>query len=52
MYVIYHGVYGIENIKTVNKHRLRLQELNIKYGDMVWPDSHEKYKELLIQINI
>lgn len=44
MHIQFYGIYGIENIKTINKHRLELEELDKKSGPD--HDSHKDYKRM------
>lgn len=44
MHIQFYGIYGIENIKTINKYRLELEELDKKSGPD--HDSHKDYKRM------
>ena len=45
MHTIFHGVYGIKNIKTVKKNEDKLKKLDLECGHYINPDSVKKYKE-------
>ena len=50
MHIQFYGIYGIENIKTINKHRLELEELDREIGI----DSYKNYdrmKKILDEIH-
>ncbi len=52
MHIQFYGIYGIENIKTINKHRLELEELHEKLG--IDHDSFKDYdrmKKILDEIH-
>ena len=46
MHIQFYGIYGIENIKTINKHRLELEELDEKIG----PDHYSKDYKIMKKI--
>ena len=53
MHITFNGIYGIDNIKIINKHRLELEEIHNRYGQWINPDSNEKYKifkDILLEI--
>jgi hypothetical protein len=53
MHITFNGIYGIDNIKIINKHRLELEEIHNTYGLWINPDSDKKYKifkDILLEI--